>query len=441
MEQRGAGAVERTGETITPSYEAGLDIPTEAASVSAMTTSAGSPRRTLSNRASFWTAASVVALALWASGAPAMMYPLYTAEWNLTPAIITTIFAVYPISLVVTLIVFGSISDYVGRRATLLVGVGFVALGILMFAVAPGLPLLLAGRVLQGIGVGLAMAPASAAMVEFSTSGTAARASSINTASTALGLALATVVGGAFVEYGPLPMHLAFWLLLALSLGIFTTVWFMPSAAPGTLTAGRWRPQSVGVPRGLRVIFAVSSLSIAAGFSMGALLLSLGSQIAKDLIHTDNALVAGSVLAVSAVTIGTTAILSRRIPPRISTAIGGVLTAIGMGLLALSAQQQSLALFLVASLVAGAGYGLLFLGGLGLINRHAPTHHRAATLSSVYLVAYLTQGIVAVAIGLTATRAGLEPALDIWSPIIAGVCIAATALALASRPRRATVAA
>ena len=44
------------------------------------------------------------------------------------------------------------------------------------------------------------MSPASAAMVEFNPGGNAARASSINTASTALGLALATIVGGALVH-------------------------------------------------------------------------------------------------------------------------------------------------------------------------------------------------------------------------------------------------
>jgi len=401
-----------------------------------MTTSPPERARTLSNRGSFWAAASVVALALWASGAPSMIYPVYTAEWHLTPAIVTTIFAVYPISLVVTLVIFGGISDYVGRRATLLAGVAFMAVGILLFAVAPGLPFLIAGRVFQGIGVGLAMSPASAAMVEFNPSGNAARASSLNTAATALGLSLATIVGGALVEYAPWPLHLNFWVLLVLSVGILSVVWFMPRSLPGTLAPGRWKPQRVGVARGLGTVFAVSSLSIAAGFSMGALLLSLGSQIAKDLIGTSNALVAGAVLSASAVVILIVAIIARRLEPRTSIIIGGLATAAGMGLLSVSAGLQSLPVFIAASAVAGTGYGLLFLGGLGLTNRHAPAHHRASTLSAVYLVAYFTQGVVAVSIGATATAAGLEPALDIWAPAIALICLAATTLAIvAGRPR------
>ena len=37
----------------------------------------------LSERAGFWTAASVAGLALWASGAPTVVYPLYAEEWHL----------------------------------------------------------------------------------------------------------------------------------------------------------------------------------------------------------------------------------------------------------------------------------------------------------------------------------------------------------------------
>lgn len=390
---------------------------------------------TLSNRASFWTAASVVAIALWASGAPSMVYPVYVAEWHITPIVITSIFAVYPISLVVILVVFGGISDYVGRRATLIAGLAAMAVGILLFALAPNVGWLYAGRIFQGIGVGLAMAPASAAMVEFTPGGNSSRASSINTASTAVGLALATIVGGALVQYAPLPAHLPYWVLLVLTAVAFCFVLVMPRRVAATVTADRWRPRGIAVPRGLVAIFFTAALAIAAGFAMGALFLSLGSSIAKTLIRTDNAFVAGCVIAISAVLIGVSAILGRRFAPRTAVTIGGIATAAGMGLLVLSAATASLPVFVAASIVAGTGYGLLFLGGLGLVNRHAPVHHRAQTLSAVYLVAYLIQGLVAVAIGLSATTVGLAQAVDLWAPVIAGLCLAASALAVATAYR------
>lgn len=390
----------------------------------------GSPAA-LGDRSSFFAAASVAALALWASGSPAIVFPVYTSEWHLTAALVTIVFAVYPIALVAALVVFGSLSDYTGRRATLLLGVSLIAGGVLAFAVASNVVWLIVGRALQGVGVGFAMGAASAAMVEFNT-GRPGRASSVNTAATALGLALATIVGGALVRYAPAPLHSGYWVLLVIAAAVFAVVWFMPRGPQVGAPTGRWRPQRVRVPRPLRVVFTISALAISAGFAMGALLLSLGSQIAKDLIGTDDAFVAGVALAISAVVIGVVAILARGLAPLVSVTAGGVALAAGLALLELSAALESLPVFVAASVVAGAGYGLLFLGGLGLISRHAPAHHRASTLSAVYLVAYLAQGVIAVLIGATATTIGLEPALDVWAPVIAALALAASAAAVAS---------
>lgn len=395
-----------------------------------------SPRR-LTDRASFWAAASVAAIALWASGAPSMVYPVYVAEWHLTPITITSIFAVYPITLVVILVIFGSLSDYVGRRAVLLGGLLAMALGILLFALAPNVGWLYAGRVLQGIGVGFAMSPASAAMVEYNRSENGGRASSINTASTALGLTLATIVGGALVQYAPWPAHLTYWVLCALTVGVFVVVWFMPRDASGAATvsgaATQWRPRGIRVAPGLGTVVLISAVAVTSGFAMGAIMLSLGSSIAKNLINTPNAFVAGVVISLSAVTIGISAILGRRLAPRVAITIGGLTTAFGMGLLVVSAITAQLPIFLGAAIIAGSGYGLLFLGGLGLINRHAPAHHRAQTFSVVYLIAYLLQGLIAVGVGLSATTIGLARAIDLWAPVVAGLCIAASVLALAVR--------
>src|SRR5262245_56131015 len=114
--------------------------------------------------ASFWTAASVIVVSQWGGAAPSVVYPLYAQQWGLSTLVTTTVFAVYPVALAIVLALFGGISDAVGRRAALLIGLALVAAGGLAFALAPSVGWLYVGRVLQGAGVGVSLGAASAAL-------------------------------------------------------------------------------------------------------------------------------------------------------------------------------------------------------------------------------------------------------------------------------------
>jgi MFS family permease len=398
------------------------------------------PRTALGRRASFWTAAAVAALALWTSAAPSVSYPLYAAEWQLTPATTNAIFAVYPIVLVVVLIVFGDLSDHIGRRASIVLGLAAMLVGVLLFALAPHVGWVFVGRAFMGLGVGLSLSPASAAMVDFSPPGQVARASSITTAATATGLALATLAGGALVQYAPFPLHLNYWLLAVIVTAVLGLAWFLPRHVPNE-DSRPWRLRGLTIPRGLRGVFATSALAVTAAYTLGSVVLAMGAQIAHQLVGSDNVLVIGATLSVSAVVIGLVAVVSRRLPSRVLVAGGTVASITGLGLLTLSAATHSLAVFLAASALTGAGYSLNFLGGLTLVNTYAPVRHRAGMLSSVFVVAYLMQGAAALLLGASATASGLQVALDLGSPVIGLVCIAALVLVLTlARPNRVAVA-
>ena len=388
---------------------------------------------TLSPRASFVTAALVAGLALWASGAPTVVYPLYAAQWQLSPALTTAIFAAYPVVLIPVLLIFGNLSDYIGRRATILIGLTALALGSAVFGLAPDLAWVFVGRGLMGVGVGLALSPATAAMIEFGGPGRAHRASSTTTAATATGLALATLVGGALVQYAPFPLHLTFWVLTVVTVVTGALAWFFPRHTPDE-SAGQWRPRGLAVPAGARREFAAGTLAVSAAYSMGALFLALGAQIARQLIRSDNAFVDGAVISISAVMIGVVAILARPLPARISLFFGPFALALGLGTLIGSGLAHSLVLFIVASVLSGTGYSLLFSGGLGMVAASAPEHRRGAVISAAYVIGYLLQAVTALALGAIATSAGLLTAIELGTlPLIA---LAVGALLLANVGRR-----
>jgi predicted MFS family arabinose efflux permease len=388
--------------------------------------------RELDRRTSFWVAAAVIVHTLWTSAAPAVSYPLYAAQWHLTHTVTTAIFAVYPIAVVVALLVFGNLSDHIGRRTAILFGLGASLLGVLLFAMAQGVAWVFVGRALMGIGVGLSTSPATAAMIEYSGGATGSqRASFVTTAGTGVGFALATLIGGALIQYAPFPLHLNFWVLAAVLGVLFGAAWFLPRPQVENARTP-WRPGDLAIPRGMMLVFFTSAFAVTAGYTHGAVLLSIGAQVARDLIGSNNVLVNGAAIAEFAVVGSIVSMFVKKIPPVRSVAIGGIVTAFGMGTLMLSVAQHSLALFMIAIAIAGVAYSLLFLGGLGLINANAPPDRRAATLSAVYVIAYIMMGVVSLSLGVTATRFGLEMGIDLGCAAVAVFGLIAAVLAFAN---------
>jgi DHA2 family methylenomycin A resistance protein-like MFS transporter len=95
----------------------------------------------------------------------------------------------------------GVLGDRRGRRGALLVGLALFAAGSLWCALAPSVEVLLAGRVLQGVGPALVL-PASLAIVGATYRDPLARARAIGIwgAGSGTGVALGPLLGGALVE-------------------------------------------------------------------------------------------------------------------------------------------------------------------------------------------------------------------------------------------------
>jgi MFS family permease len=352
----------------------------------------------------------VVALALWTSACPTMTYPLYQADWHVSTTMVTWIFAAYPITLIPVLIILGDLSDHIGRRMAMVLGLVAELVGVALFALARDVTWLLAGRALMGVGVGLSLSPANVAMVEFSAPGQEKRAGAIGTAVSAAGIALAMVVGGALTQYAPLPLRLNFVVLAAAIAVVVGFVVRMPHHTVNE-TRQRWRVRAIVIPRGSRGIFVAGSLAFASSFLLGAIVLPLGAKIAHQLAGSTNALVTGALLSVFAACITGNALLARRLDVHAIVILGAVGSIAAVWLFVLTGVTHSLTMFFVASACAGAAYAFDFAGGLTVLNRYAAAHHRASMMSGGYLVGYLAQGIGAPALGWVVTGHGLMAGL------------------------------
>jgi MFS family permease len=361
-----------------------------------------------------------------------MTYSLFAEQWHLTHTVTTAVFAIYPVVVAAVLVGFGDVSDYVGRRSAILWGVGASLIGTLLFALAPDVLWLFAGRAFMGIGVGLTAGASTAAMVEFSGQGAAKRAATITTAAQAFGSAAALLLGGALIQYAPLPTRLNFWVLFAVLTGLFTAAWFLPRHS-GREAGGRWRPKIPFIPNHLRTAFAVAAMAVSSAYTHGALILSLGGEVARDLVGSHNTLVNGAALSLFAIAAAVVGIGARRLQPRTAMTAGAAASAAGMALLAAAVAGHHLPAFLAATAISGAGYSLLFFGGLETINSAAPAEHRGGVLSTIYLLAYVSLGAVSLLLGAVATAHGLGFAVDLGAGVIALFSLITVALVAMTR--------
>jgi hypothetical protein len=112
---------------------------------------------------------------------------------------------------------------------------------------------------------------------------------------------------------------------------------------------------------------------------------------------------------------------------------GAAASAAGMALLAAAVGRHHLPVFLAATAISGAGYSLLFFGGLETINSAAQADHRGGVLSAVYLLAYVSLGAVSLLLGAVATAHGLGFAVGLGAGVIALFSVITVALVAMTR--------
>ena len=82
---------------------------------------------------------------------------MYQELWGFSALTLTLVFAVYVVTMLVSLLTVGSLSDHVGRRPVLAVALVLLIGSMVLFVVADSVGLLIAARALQGLATGAAI--------------------------------------------------------------------------------------------------------------------------------------------------------------------------------------------------------------------------------------------------------------------------------------------
>jgi MFS family permease len=390
-----------------------------------------------SRSTAFWSVAVLLVLVLAASGVPSPLYRVYQQQFGFSSSVLTTIFAVYAFALLASLLVVGALSDHVGRRPVLAVALLVEAAAMVLFLVATDVGWLLAARIVQGLATGALTGAMGATLLDFQ------RADRplgplVNSASPSFGLSAGAVGAGLLVEFVPSPTDWVFSGLAVAFVAAAFAVLRLPESSPRMPGALRSLRPQVHVPAPQRPAFLVALPCLVATWSLGGLYASLGPSLVAGVFSVDDHLV-GSLLILALNGTGLLGSLAvRSTAPERAMVRGALVFALGVAGTVGALFAGSLALFFLAAVVSGFGFGSAFLGAMATVTRAVPAGERAGLLSAVFVVGYLAFSIPAIAAGLSAGALGLARTTEIYGAAVIVLALSAAA-ALQLRGRRAAV--
>jgi hypothetical protein len=257
----------------------------------------------------------------------------------------------------------------------------------------------------------------------------------VNSAAPGLGLSLGAVGAGLAVEFLPAPTDWVFGVLTALCLAAAVGVWvFLPESSPRLPGAAASLVPSVHVPVPQRRAFAVVLPCLIATWALGGLYASLGPSLVANVFGVQDHVV-GSLLILALNGTGLVGSLSmRRVAPDRSMVGGALVFVAGVAGTVAALAAGSLAVFFVAAVVSGFGFGTAFLGAMATVTRGVAPGQRASLLAAVFTVSYLAFSLPAIAAGVAAGHIGLERTAQLYGlGVIVLALLAVAGLALSAR--------
>jgi predicted MFS family arabinose efflux permease len=372
--------------------------------------------------AGFWPVAFAFTVAMAFSTVPAPLYPLY----GYPTFTVTVVFAAYAVGVVVSLLLAGHVSDQIGRRRILIPALGLELVAAVLFLSGTSLPVLLAARLITGLGVGMITATATAHLLELN-GGSPARFEIVSTAANIGGLGLGTLVAGVIASFVDSPLRTPYLIFAFLLVAAIAAV----SSAPETVRPDpgyRYRPQRVTTGRGPAYLAAATGAF--AAFSVFGFFTSVAPGFVAGTLHHESRAVAGLIVFAAFGGSAAAQTLTTGLSARRRTTLGLTAQAAGTVTLVTGMHQASLTVFLLGGLLAAAGAGVLFKASIGTVAALATSAERGAALAGIFLIAYVALAVSALAIGIAAVT---TPVITVMTWFAAALLIMLATVAVLAR--------
>ncbi|MCD2108278.1 MFS transporter [Rhodococcus erythropolis] len=371
---------------------------------------------------------SVLAVLLstgWAANHFASLIPVLRVDEGLSHAVLDGVFGIYALGLLPGLLTGGALSDRVGRAVVVLPGALIASLGTLTLLLWHDAPGLMVGRLVVGIGAGLAIGAGTAWAADLRGKSGTVMAGVVLTS----GFALGPLFTGLLAQFAAFPLATPFVVSAVLSVGSVAAAaaW---SRTPAPTKAATFTPVPDGAERSVAsALFWALPLApwvfASATVSFVTMTARLGDRYSGPLLPGFAA-----ALTLGAGILVQTAARHRNWGPQAGT-VGAALAALGYCLVAVGGAHPALGLFIVCSLVLGTAYGLCLREGLLDLESLAPPASRGALTGIFYVGTYL-------GFGLPVLLVVIEPTMGPSLPLVILAAVAAVVAVVRFRRLRST---
>lgn len=383
-------------------------------------------------RPAFWLAAAAFVVTMLGTTLPTPLYPLYQRQFGITPVLIPVIFAAYAVAVIAGLVIFGRLSDEIGRRRVLFAGLALSGLSAIVFLLAQSIAPLFVGRVLSGLSAGIFTGTATAALVELAPRERRHWAATVAVAANTGGLGLGTLLAGALASYAELPLRLPYAASLVLVIGAFVALLAVPETVEASNATQKLRLTRMYVPDAIKALFWSAAVAGMCAFAVSGLFSAIVPSFLVRFLHRPEPVLSGLVVFVLFAFTAFGQITVARIPKESALAIACATLIAGTIALAAAIAFESLALIFVSAVIEGAGQGLAMGAGLAAINERV--RERRGEVSSTYFVlVYIALALPVIGVGLLAAAWTLPAAALVFCAVVTAI----VAIVLATLLRRA----
>lgn len=365
------------------------------------------------------------------------LYIMYKQVFGFSQISLTLIYAVYVIGNICGLLLFGRLSDQVGRRPATLIALGITCVSALLFLFANSVAWLFPARILNGFAAGLGAGALTAWIAELEPHGNRGRAAIVASAANLGGLAFGAVLAGALAQFAPWPLRLPYIAFLVLLLAMFAALGLVKETVQQpvrSMAELELRPR-IGVPRELRLAFVAPAAIAFAAFALGGFYAALAPEMLARSLHRGAPLIVGGIVALFFACGAAVAVLTHALRGRTAMLAALVLLWVGLGSLTLAEALHSMTLLVLATLLTGAAMALGYRGSLQIINEIAPQQQRAELVSSFLLVCYSANALPVIGVGLLSLPLGPEYAHRVFAIVLVALASLACAVGLRYAPR------